>query len=92
MIGDIEDRVLQVDEFAGYVDGDDLAGTVADELLTLGKSVQQQDARRGRLAFADQIGFARSGTLGERHGLDRFKVVLRQSGGSTPSSDKRSKQ
>src|SRR5436190_20126620 len=85
MIGDIEQAVLEIEEFARDVDRDDLTGAVADQLLSEGETVDQVRADGGRLAFADEIAVAsehapRPGNVGYRP-----LVLCRQCSSSLPA-------
>ena len=66
VIGDIEKAILQVEELAGNMEGDDLARPVADELLAEGETAQQQRANRRRLSLPSELGIAAVATLRPR--------------------------
>ena len=58
MIGDLQHAVLEIEKLAWNVEGDDLPGAVADQLLAKGEAIEEQRADFGRLPFACQISFA----------------------------------
>ena len=79
VVGGAEQRVLQIDEFARDVEGNDLAAAVAQQLLPIGKAAQQKRAFAGLLAFADEIVVLAECLMRVGKGLDGVAVVGRQS-------------
>ena len=78
MVGDAEQRILQVDDVALHVDRQDLAAAIAGMLVAKGEAGQQQAGILRLVAVPDEIlpGFEPPGR--EWQSEDRLAVGLRQ--------------
>lgn len=87
VIRDLKQAVLEIEELARNVEGDDLPRTVAEDLLTERKALDQHSADAGRLAFPGQISVTLKLLVKPREVDDCGLVLVSQRNPAVPSSE-----
>ena len=78
MVGFLEEHVLEVERFAGDVDRQDLARSVARQFVAERKSRDQHRAAVGPVAFAQKVRLRLELSHFVRQGENRLSVLLGQ--------------
>jgi hypothetical protein len=92
VIGDRQQRVLQVDEFPRDMDRNNLPRPGADQLLPECVTGNQEAAADGGIPFADKVGVATEDPTAPRKVRQRPAVVIGENDAPVPPFEQREKK
>jgi hypothetical protein len=89
VVGDPQHAILQVHEFAGNVDGDNLPCAIMDQLLAIGEAAQQKPALGCALALLNEIGVLAECLARKWQGLESSPIMVGKLAAPIPSAEQR---